>query len=359
VRILSRYILREFIKFFLAVTAGFLAVFYVIDFLDNIDSLVKYDAPFGAAFLHYLYKFPQMLFYVMPLAVLVATLFSLTILSRNNEIMAMRTSGVSIHRCVAPLMIFALILSGFAFMNNEFLVPVGNARSDQIYKLEIKREYSDVFFKRDNFWYRSENAIYNIKSFDYIRKTLGRITMFRMGSDFRPTGRVDAKKGQWIDGHWRFYDVVVRDFLPDGGTHVRTADQMTINIPETPESFKVLAPNPNNFSYLELKRYIQKIREEGYDATKYLVDLQAKLSTPMITFLSCLIAIPFGLRTSRSGQRTLGVLLAIILASSYWFVLGYSLAFGHQGTLHPFLAAWMPNLAYAALGAFLLLNTEQ
>jgi lipopolysaccharide export system permease protein len=358
-RILSRYILREFLKFFLAATAGFLAVFYVIDFLDNVDTLVKHNAPFGSTLFHYLYKFPQMVFYVMPVAVLLATLFALTILSRNNEIMAMRTSGISIRRCIAPLVALSLILSGFSFINNEFLVPVGNARSEQIFKLEIKREYSDVFFKRDNFWYRSQNAIYNIKSFDYVRKTLGRITMYRMGADFRPTGRVDARMGQWLDGEWRFYDVVVRDFLPDGGTRARTAEEMVINIPENPESFKALAPDPNNFSYLELKRYIEKIKEDGYDATKYLVDLQAKLSTPMISFLSCIIALPFALRTSRAGQRPIGILLAFILAYSYWVVLGYSLNFGHQGTLHPLLAAWIPNMIYVALGGLLLLTTEQ
>jgi len=339
--------------------AGFTVLVYVIDFLDSISTLTKHNAPFVATFLHYIFKFPQIVFYVMPVAVLVATLFVLIILVRNNEITAMRSSGISVYRCVAPLILAALFLSAFGFLNNEFLVPAGNAKSEQIYKLEIKREDSDVYFQRDKFWFRSDKAIYNIESFDYLRKTLGRITMYRMGDNFRPIGRVDAKKGQWLDGDWRFYDVVVRDFLPDGGMRVRTARDMVIEIPENPESFKVLAPDPNNFSYTELKSYIQRIKEDGYDATKYLVDLQAKLATPLITLISCLIAIPFALKSSRAGQRPLGVLFAFILASGYWFILAYSLAFGRQGTLPPLLAAWLPNLAYATMGGILLLNVER
>jgi lipopolysaccharide export system permease protein len=359
VRILSRYLLREFLKFFFAALAGFVVIFYIVDLLDNMSNLVRYQAPLGAAFLLYLFKLPQIVFYVMPVAVLVATLFSLTILSKDNEVMALRSSGISVHRFVAPLILLSILLSGFAFVNNEFLVPVGNARGDQIYKINIKHEYSDVFFKRDKFWYRSKNAIYNIQSFDYLRKTLGRITIYRIGPNFRPVGRVDALKAQWIDGKWHFYNVVVRDFLPDGSARVRTARDLIIDIPETPESFKVIAPDPDHFSFTELKRYITKIRRDGYDATKYLVDLNAKLSTPFISFLSCLIAIPFALRTTRAGQRPLGVLMAIVLASAYWFVLAYSLAFGHKGTLSPLLAAWIPNVFFASLGGLFLVNVEQ
>ncbi|MFQ5457222.1 MAG: LPS export ABC transporter permease LptG [Myxococcota bacterium] len=358
-RILSRYILFEFLKFFLASLVGFVAVFYVIDFLDNVSDLAKYGAPFGAAVLYYIYKFPQVVFYVMPVAVLLATLFSLTILSRNNEILAIRSGGVSVLRCMFPLLGASLLLSCFAFVNNEFLVPAGNAKSSKIYKLEIRREHSDVYFTRDKFWYRSENAIYNIGSFDYIRKTLGRITIYRMGDGFRPIGRTDAKTAEWKGGRWWFHDVVVRDFLHDGGMRVETADNMAIAIPETPESFKVLAPDPDNFSYSELSAYVKKIEKDGYDPTTYLVDLQAKLSTPLISTLSCLIAIPFALRRSRAGQRPFGVLLAIILASSYWFVLAYSMAFGHQGTVPPVFAAWLPNILYATLGGSLLLTVEQ
>lgn len=358
-RILSRYLIREFLKFFLAATAGFIVIFYVIDVLDRMSDLVRYRAPLGASVLYFLFKAPQVVFYVMPVSVLVATLFVLSILSKDNEILALRSSGVSVHRFVAPLILLSLGLSAFAFLNNEFVVPAGNARSEEIWKVQVKREYNDVFFRRDKFWYRSEHAIYNILSFDYLRKTLGRITIYRMGPGFRPIGRVDALKGQWKDGRWHFYDVVARDFLSDGSARVRSQKEMVIDLPETPESFKVIAPDPDTFSYAQLERYVKKLERDGYDVTKYLVDLQAKLSTPLISFLSCLIAIPFALRTSRAGQRPLGIFFAIAIASAYWFLLAYSLAFGHKGTLTPMAAAWIPNLILLGVGGLLLVNVEQ
>jgi len=358
-RILTRYLVREFLKFFLAATGGFILIFYVIDVLDRMSDLVRLQAPLGAAVLYFLFKAPQVLFYVMPVSVLVATLFILAILSKDNEIIALRSSGVSAHRFVLPLLAVSLGISAFAFMNNEFVVPAGNARSEEIWKTRVKREYSDVFFRRDKFWYRSEHAIYNILSFDYLRKTLGRITIYRMGPGFRPVGRVDALKGQWIDGRWRFTDVVSRDFLPDGSARVRSEKAMTIDLPETPESFKVIAPDPSTFSYTQLQRYVAKLRRDGYDVTKYLVDLQAKLSTPLISFLSCLIGIPFALRTSRAGQRPLGIFIAIAIASAYWFLLAYSLAFGHKGTISPAAAAWLPNLILLGVGGLFFVNVEQ
>jgi hypothetical protein len=93
-RILSRYLTREFLKFFLAATAGFVVIFYVIDVLDRMPDLVRHQAPLGATVPYFLFKLPQVIFYVMPVSVLVATLFVLSILTRTTR------SSRSVHRRV-------------------------------------------------------------------------------------------------------------------------------------------------------------------------------------------------------------------------------------------------------------------
>jgi lipopolysaccharide export system permease protein len=357
-RILSRYLVREFSKFFILVLTGLLVIYYGIEVLQNLDELLKHQSPIGAILRYYVFELPEHIHHAMPSAVFLATLFVLVIMTRGNELLALRACGISVHRFVSPLLVVALLLSGLAFLNSEFVWPEWNARGDKIYDAKIEHRDPNNLFRR-NFWYRSKGAIYSIKSFDYPHKTLRHITIFRIDHRFQPVERIDAMKAQYIDGRWHFFHVIVRDFLRNGDERTRRAGEMLVDLPETPKSFSAVPPDPEHYSYFKLKHYLVRLRKEGYDTTRYTVDLQSKRSSPLINFIACLSAIPFAVRESREKKRRLGMLAAILLAYSFWVVLGYSIALGRDGTLLPFWAAWLPVLLYASVGGLLLLNVEQ
>ena len=112
-------------------------------------------------------------------------------------------------------------------------------------------------------------------------------------------------------------------------------------------------------SYGELWTYIQKIQASGYNATRYLVDLHSKLSTPFLSFIMVLIGIPFALKTSRSGGVALSIGISVIIGFAYGVIYYIFISFGKSGVFPPLLSCWVPTLLFGLAGIFTLMSIRQ
>jgi lipopolysaccharide export system permease protein len=128
---------------------------------------------------------------------------------------------------------------------------------------------------------------------------------------------------------------------------------------ESWESFQKTARASEEMSYTELRTYIQKIQSSGYDATRYLVDLYAKLSHPFLNLIMVLIGIPFALKTGRSGGVALSIGTSVFIGFVYGMVYYISLSFGKSGVLPPFVAVWTPTMLFGLAGIFTLMSLRQ
>jgi lipopolysaccharide export system permease protein len=117
--------------------------------------------------------------------------------------------------------------------------------------------------------------------------------------------------------------------------------------------------NSEEMGYWELRTYIQKIQASGYKATRYLVDLHSKLSTPFLNFIMVLIGIPFALKTSRSGGVALSIGISVMIGFTYGVIYYIFISFGKSGVFPPFLSCWIPTLLFGLAGIFTLMSTRQ
>ncbi len=117
--------------------------------------------------------------------------------------------------------------------------------------------------------------------------------------------------------------------------------EKVINIPEKPNDFKVMQKDAEKMGYFELRKYVKKIQSEGYDVTRYLVELQGKIAFPLITLILVFIAVPFSLRSERSGGAMESAGIGIFIGFSYWIVHAFSMSLGRSGMLPVFLSAWV------------------
>ena len=101
-----------------------------------------------------------------------------------------------------------------------------------------------------------------------------------------------------------------------------------------------------------------RLRESGHQVGKYLVQLYARLSFPLVHFIMALVGIPFALASPRTGGRVMGIGVAIVIAIGYWVVHSTALAFAQADLLPPALAAWTANIVFAGLGTALFLNAR-
>jgi lipopolysaccharide export system permease protein len=109
---------------------------------------------------------------------------------------------------------------------------------------------------------------------------------------------------------------------------------------------------------LELRDYIRKVESEGYDATRYAVDYQAKLAFPFVCIIMALFATGLTLRTRIYESVPMSIVYGLVSAFLYWVVYSFCLSLGKSGMLPPFIAAWVTNLIFVSIGSYALLEAE-
>lgn len=359
-RILHRYVVREFLKVFSLSLSSLIFIYVVVLFFQKMNIFIKYEAPFYLIFEYIPYKIPEVTFqWTLPYAVLLATLLTLGNLSRHSEITAMKAGGVSLYRITSPLLFMALLISLCSFLGNEYLVPYANQRTQYLLDVKVRKEKPTGFFKDYKIWYRSNHRIFNIRLLDPEKKVLKGLTIYEFDNDFRCIQRIEAAEAKWINGKWRFYDGVTRNFEEKTSLRVLPFKELEFSMQENWESFEKIERDSSKMSYTELRTYIQKIRLAGYDATRYLVDLYSKHSYPLLNLIMVLIGIPFALKTGRSGGVAMSIGISVMIGFAYGVTFYVFLSFGKSGILAPFLASWIPTFLYGLAGIFALMNVRQ
>lgn len=356
--IITRYIVREFIKVFFYSLAVIIILFFIGDLSERLGDFLQHQASFFDVLRYFLFKISSIIFLTIPIPVLLATTIVLGILNRNFEIIALRSSGVSLGRTISPILITALVISIITLVGNELITPYATQKAKAISN-EIKGRERETIFSQNQIWFRSKEIIYNIKYFSPKTNTLHGITLYFFDPDFILYKRIDAEWADWEKDHWVFHNVFTRTFDSNQKT-IKTLfeNQNSLPLEETPETFKQEVREPEEMSYFELKRYIEKTTEEGYDTTKFLTDLYAKISSPFINFIIALCGIPFALRIGRHGGFALGVTLSFIICFIYWVFFTICLSLGKGGALPPLISAWAGNFVFGILGLYLLLHTR-
>ncbi|UCD84999.1 MAG: LPS export ABC transporter permease LptG [Deltaproteobacteria bacterium] len=355
---ISRYLSREFFRIFLLSIVAFLVLYLIVDLFERMSMLMKYEASLLDAFHYFLYKTPLILFQVIPVAVLLGTLLSLGILNRNNEITALKAGGVSLYRIVLPFLVIGILASGFSFFLNEFIIPDSNRRLKFTEMIRIKKRKSLATIKQNKIYLRSRNSIYNIDFYLPKKNLLQGISILRFDRDFRLVQRIDAKRARWNGNVWNFEQGTIRDFR-GSVDRIESFSERVIPFSQTPKDFELVEREPEEMSYGELKKYLKKLKGEGFDTNPYLADLQAKLSFPLINLIIVLIGLPFALQTGRRPGYAKSVGLSILIGFSYWITFAFSLSLGRSGALNPIIAAWAPDILFAASGIFLLTRVHK
>jgi len=356
-RILDRYLIKEFCRSLVLTIASLLGIYAIIDLFEKLDNVIKSGFTSGYVLKYLLYSLPAILFQILPVAVLLAVLLTLGMMSRNREILAIKAGGISLYRTASVLLVMAVFICVFSFLCQEAILP----RSNQLalyYKnvMEGKKPRKDVRQSQTWFWI-SKQRVFNIRLVNKELQEIHGIILFELDSQFHVIRRVDAQRGDYRHGIWCFYHGVERIFSPDNFSHMsyREFDKEPISIPERFEDVFALQKLPEEMTYLELSQYISRLKEAGYPADKYLVDLHAKISMSFITFIMTLIGISFAVKIDRSA-RLFNIGLGLLISFIYWVIFYISISLGHAGTIPPVLAAWLGNAIFLCFGIWLFIT---
>jgi LPS export ABC transporter permease LptG/LPS export ABC transporter permease LptF len=370
-RLLDMYVSREYLRVFLLAVLSLLGIFYISTFIDLADKLFRGSATTRTLLEYFYFQTPQFVYYVIPMGVLVATLVTLGILTKNSEILVMRACGVSLYRTALPLLVFALAGSAALFGMQEQVLATANREADRLNRL--MRGFAPQTTALNRRWVVGQSGeMYHFDFFDALANRFSRLRVYHFDpQEWRlramtyaedavpaPDGEEGAASPLWAARHgWR------RDFAPGGAKRPESVsvrytsfDQQTMSF-DPPSYFKSDMPDAEMMNYGQLRDYIARLKGSGAYVVPYMVALERKVAFPFVTVIMTLLAVPFAVTTGRRGALY-GIGIGIVLAMVYWITLSLFGALGAGGVLDPLLAAWAPNILFGAAAAFMNLTVR-
>ena len=351
-RILDRYLLREFAWPLLYCFDAFVLMWIVQDLLDNLSEFLQASVPVRRAIHYYLIVLPDAFVLILPMSLLLAVLFCLSSLGRHNELTAFRASGISQFRLALPLLGAGVLASFIVFVVNEAYVPRAKERADAFRKTLKGKGEQDVI---ENLFFANatEHRYWYAPRFNLRAKELSNVEIHQQTPRDETYLDVFADRAQWQDGAWRFYDARI-----NGGPLVAVTNFPAFN--ESPRRLAAESKKPDQLTTTELHRLIRAFHRSGRTANlaEYRVTVHYRYAFPLTCLIVVWLGIPLGMRVSRRGGALLGVGVALLLVVAFYFLTHISLALGKGERVPPALAAWLTNAVFASVGAVLLARSR-
>ncbi len=364
-RILDGYVIREFLNTFFLVLISFVLLMLVFTFFELVGDIIRNHIALTTVGAYLVNLTPSMLYQIAPLAVLIAVLVTFGVLNRNSEIVAMKATGISLYRLVVPIVSIAAILSVCLFLFDQFYLPQANRRQESL-RSTIKGRPPQTFLHPEQKWMFGQphpgepGRIFYYQFFDPDRNEFANLSIFEFDpSTFSLTRRIFAARVFWDSdtNSWHFQNGWERDL---NGANVLGYQEFKsttyAEIHEEPSYFKKESLQSQEMNFGQLERYINDLRQSGFDTMRLRVALWHKLAYPLIAIVMSVLAIPFALSMGRRGSLT-SIAVAIGVALTYWVIEGLFGAMGSVNYLPAALAAWAPDVLFGLTGGYLLLRT--
>lgn len=353
-KIIQRLYLKDFFRLLMLITSGLSLIFSLIDLIGKIDNFTGPKTSVWSLAIYAILRMPGFLLYLLPMSVLICSLFTFSQASRRHEIAAIKAAGGRLKTLFSPFIATGILLSIFAFVTNEVIVPDFSKKASGLQnRLEGKEKKSA--FSNGALWLKSKDGS-PVKIDLYVaeKKVARGVSIFISGSDFLKE-QIISQEAFWNGTTWILHNVT-KYHVSTG--EIEKVTSMEYADLESPDLFAEELKTPDEMGIYELYGYMQRLKHAGFNNLKLMVDLNSKISFPLINIFMMLLGIALSLRSKKGGGLVaagLGLLISLI----YWLGYTFSLSIGYAGIMSPVLAAWIIPLLFGTLAIYLFLKTPE
>lgn len=350
-KLIDRYISRQFLVTFLFSSASFVSLFTMIHMVDNLDDFFQHHVPATRIVLFYLSSLPETILLTTPLSVLLSSLFVTGKLSMQSELPALKSAGVSLGRLLRPFLTVAALITLVNFVNSCWIVPSMYDWARGFEKRYLKNEHhqEETVHIRE-----SEHRILTV---GHIGKDLasGSSISLEEFRDNRLVARTDADSLRIMPSgkEWVFYNARHRSFAGSTETLTSRPGPETVKIALSPDTFRMLNADPDQMTVWQLFNFIRQQERAGISGLeKARVKLDSKIALPFAGVIIVMIGVPLSTRKKRSGLA-LEASISLVVGFLYLGMQKTLTTIGYTGFINPLVAAWLPNILFIAAGTFL------
>jgi len=357
-RITDTYFLGSFIKTLGFSLLAFIVIFIVVDLVGLLDSFIDKNVPVSVIVMYYVYYLPYMIVLVLPVAMLMASLFTTGQFVRHGELTALKAVGISLYRVFLPVLVFAALVSGFSFWFGENVVPVSERKRADLRRYEINKTSRRFTLDMRNIKLQeTRNRIVTIAHYDGSRQTAFQVAIQeRQGTKI--ISSINAERMVPYDSAWKLQNVKIREFSLGKEIFSEEKELVIDDFSFTTSDLESVQIKPEEMNIFELHAYIRKLHQMGKPFGRWIVDFHGKISFPFANIIVVLLGLPLATRNWRGGAAV-GFGLSLFICFLYYVLISLSTALGYKGAVSPVIAAWSSNTLFGAVGLASLITAKK
>ncbi|MFC2133254.1 LPS export ABC transporter permease LptG [Bacteroidota bacterium] len=346
-KILDKYLIKQFVQTIIFGLVAFLLLFIVIDMMENLDDFIDQDVPNNLIWEYYLVFIPEIVRLMLPVAVLLASLFTIGKMSNLSELTAIRAGGVSFYRLMVPFLVVALLISLFAIYFGGYIAPMANKHKVYIEQNYMKKGLvpagTNIFFQD------TKTRIVNIFYFDTYNNQANKVSIQEFDSTdiTRMLSRIDAARMRHdsTKSAWTLFDGVKRQFTDEGeiAVHFKTLEIDNLNF--SPDDVIKKQRKPEEMSLGELNNYAKEQLRTGNNPTRIFIEYHSRIAFSFTSLVVVLFGLPIS-ANKRKGGLAIQFGISLLITFVYLVFLKMFQAFGKNGVLDPILTAWIANIIF-------------
>jgi len=355
-KVYERHLAREIYGATLLVLAAFLALFAFFDLIREMEDVGKGNYMLQHALGFVALTLPGRAYEILPVSVLIGTLYALTLLARHSEITVLRASGLATSDLLLTLAKIGSVFVALTFIFGEFIAPPAERAAQQLRLSAMSQLVAQEF--RSGLWVKDGRSFINVREV-LPDATLHDVKVYTFDDGFRLRSISEAEKGEYVPpDHWQLAGVVTTEFDAEQ-TRVTTADLLNWKSELTPDILSVLIVNPERMSLVNLYQYIRHLSENRQNSERYEIALWKKLAYPLATLVMMALALPFAYAQSRMGAVSVKVFSGVMMGILFHMLNGL---FSHLGVINnwqPLMAAMTPSVMFLLAAGVMLWWVER
>lgn len=322
--------------------------------VDKIGNFAPGKSSAASLLLYVFFSIPRLFLYVLPMSVLICSLFTFSQAVHRKEITAIKAAGGKIRALSYPFVVMGVFLSLFAFITGELIVPDFSQRAANL-KNFLEGKSRRLNITDAGLWLRSKDGSpVKIDIYAAERKTAEGISVFVL-EEGSLKEKITAEKARWNGETWIFENVSKYSVGTGSVEHFGTIIYGGL---ESPDFFEEELKGAGEMGIAELYRYIQRLKRAGFRNLKLAVDLNSKISFPFVSLFMMILGMALSLRM-RLGGGLFSAGLGLLISLFYWLSYTFLLSMGYAGVIPALVSAWTVPLIFSALAAYLFFHIPE
>lgn len=345
-------------------------IFIVVNFMERMGNFMDSKVSWQTIIKYYIVYLPDILRILTPVSILLACIFTIGRLSNNNEIIVMKSGGMSLYRLIFPIALLGILLSAGQYYFNGWIVPVANEEKEKISQEDLKRSFADApvynLALRDSphrnilMQYYDTKAKKGFKiSIEEFANSYDKSTSDKSVYD-KPiiVKKIEARNILWVDEtqSWILNNVVVRNVKNQNEIDVQRYEELPIDLNLKHRQIVKINKKSNEMNFDEMKEYIDVLRNGGKDVRKLEIEYHAARALPLANFIVILFAVSFT-SVKRRGGLAVQIAAAMIIAVVYLIFFEISKPLGLAMNISPIIVGWSANIIFFISGIISIFKT--